>query len=92
MVFTLAMLCSTFPSVSVVALTATASKADVMAIKESLNLRSPLEVLGNPNRPNIFYEKVFHKGEDTNVFNELLQPIAFVLNKGMVNNPLITFP
>lgn len=33
------MLCATFRSVPVVALTATASKSDVAAIKESLNLK-----------------------------------------------------
>ena len=55
----LAMLCATFPTVPVVALTATASKRDVTAIKESLNLKNPLEVIENPNCPNIFYKKVF---------------------------------
>ena len=48
-----------------------ASKADVKAIKESLNLESPLEVLGNPNRPNIFYEKIFRKAR-LDIFDELL--------------------
>ncbi|CAB4040622.1 Hypothetical predicted protein, partial [Paramuricea clavata] len=37
----LAMLYATFPTVPVVALTATASKADVILIKESLNLKKP---------------------------------------------------
>ena len=58
----LSMLCSIFPNVPVVALTATASKNNIDSIKESLKLRNPLEVIGNPNRPNIHYEKVFHKG------------------------------
>jgi len=48
----LATLCATFPSVPVVALTATASKNDVAAIKESLNLKIPLEIIANPNRQN----------------------------------------
>lgn len=55
----LTMLCATFPSVPVVALTATASKNDVAAIKESLNLKIPLEIIANPNRQNIYYEKIF---------------------------------
>lgn len=84
----LAMLCSTFPSVPVIALTATASKSDVIAIKESLNLKSPLKIIGNPNRPNIFYEKVFRKGEDIDFYDELLQPIACGLKKSTVEYPL----
>lgn len=52
----------------VVALTATASRKDVKAIKESLNLRNPLEVIGDPNRPNTFYEKVFRKDDDIDFF------------------------
>lgn len=62
------MLCATFPNVPVVALTATASKKDVKAIKESLNLKNPLEVIGNPNRANIFYKKVVQKGDDVDFF------------------------
>ena len=40
----LSMLCATFPSTPVLALTATASKKDISAIKESLNLKSPLQM------------------------------------------------
>ena len=66
----LSMLCATFPQVPVVALTATASKADIKEIKDSLNMKNPLEVIGNPNRRNIFYEKVFRKGDDIDFFQE----------------------
>ena len=62
------MLCATFPAVPVVALTATASKKDVINIKRSLNMRNPVEVIASPNRPNVFYEKVFRKGEDIEFF------------------------
>ncbi|XP_044167046.1 ATP-dependent DNA helicase RecQ-like [Acropora millepora] len=72
----LSMLCATFPQVPVVALTATASKADIKEIKDSLNMKNPLEVIGNPNRANIFYEKVFRKGNDIDFFQELLRPIS----------------
>ena len=41
-----------------VALTGTASKRDVIEIKVSLNLKNPLEVVGNPNRPKIFFKKM----------------------------------
>ena len=39
------MLCATFPASPVFALTATASKTDIVAIKESLNLRNPVEII-----------------------------------------------
>ncbi|KAK2546801.1 putative ATP-dependent DNA helicase Q1, partial [Acropora cervicornis] len=84
----LSMLCAIFPNVPVVALTATASKTDISSIKESLNLRKPLEVIGNPNRPNIHYKKVFRKGEDIEFFEELLQPIACDLKAKTVNYPI----
>ena len=51
------MLCASFLGVPVVALTATASKKDILAINDSLNLKNPLKVMANPNRPNIFLKK-----------------------------------
>lgn len=81
------MLCATFPNVPVVALTATASKKDVKAIKASLNLKNPLEVIGNPNRANIFYEKCFRKGDDVDFFENILEPIAHDLKEKKVNYP-----
>ena len=81
------MLCATFPNVPVVALTATASKKDIEVIKQSLNLKNPLEVIGNPNRPNIFYRKVFRKGIDVEFFEKLLEPIALDLKGKKVNYP-----
>lgn len=84
----LAMLCATFPTVPVVALTATASKKDICAISQSLNLKNPLEVIGNPNRPNIFYRKVFRKGDDIDFFEDMLKPIADDLKEQKVNYPI----
>lgn len=81
----LAMLCETFPNVPVVALTATASKKDIKVIKQSLNLNNPLEVIGNPNHPNIFYRKVFRKGDDMEFFEKLLEPRACDLKEKKVN-------
>ena len=72
----------------VVALTATASREDVKAIKESLNLKNPLEVIGDPNRPNIFYEKVFRKDEDVDSFEKLLMPMACELKQQRLSYPL----
>lgn len=77
----LSMLCATFPQVPVVALTATVSKADVKEIKDSLNMKNPLEVIGDPNRANIFYEKVFRKGNDIDFFQGLLRPMASELKE-----------
>ena len=82
------MLCATFPTVPVVALTATASKRDVTEIKVSLNLKNPLEIVGNPNRPNIFYKKVFRRGDDVDFFYELLNPIAIGLKEKKVDYPI----
>ena len=71
-----------------VALTATASKVDVSGIKESLNLKKPLEVIGNPNRPNIFYKRVFRKGDDVD-FTDLCQwPMACELKEKKVDYPI----
>ena len=82
------MLCATFPTVPVVALTATASKRDVTEMKVSLNLKNPLEIVGNPNRPNIFYKKVFRRGDDVDFFYELLNPIAIGLKEKKVDYPI----
>jgi len=81
------MLCATFPTVPVVALTATANEKDVSSIMQSLNLKNPLEVIGNPNRPNIFYKKVFRKGDDVDFFEKLLELMAHELKDKKVNYP-----
>ena len=51
-------------------------------------LKSPLKIIGNPNRPNFFYEKVFRKGEDIDFHDELLQSIACGFKKSTVEYPL----
>ncbi len=55
----LSVLCATFPKVPVVAMTATASKSDRETIKNLLGLKQCNEVVGNPDRTNITYEKHF---------------------------------
>ena len=82
------MLCATFPGVPVVALTATAGKEDILAIKASLNLKNPLEIVGNPNRPNIMYNKIFRKGDDVDFYEELLKPMTNNLKQSTVAYPL----
>ena len=82
------MLCAAFPSSPVISLTATASKADIVAIKESLNLRNPVEITANPDRPNIYNEKIFRKGKDFEFFVELLHNMATELKKSKLDYPL----
>ena len=72
----LGMLCALFPSVPVLALTATASKKDREVIKDTLHMRNPLEVVESLNRPNIFYEKSFRSSPDIESYEEILTPIA----------------
>lgn len=75
----LGMLCALFPSVPVLALSATASKKDREAIKDTLHMRNPVEVVASLNRPNIFYEKVFRNSLDIESYEEILTPIAINL-------------
>ena len=84
----LGMLCALFPDVPVLALTATASKRDRAIIRNTLHLKDPLEVLVSPNRPNIYYKKLFRVGPDLESYESILQPIAEGLQKETVNYPL----
>lgn len=45
-------------------------------------------MIANPNRQNIYYEKVFRQGEDVDFFDGLLKPIANQLKEDTVNYPL----
>ena len=67
---------------------------DVRAIKDFLNMTNSLEVIGDPNRTNIFYAKVFHKGNDLGFSQELRKPMASELKEIKLNYPLkiVTFP
>ena len=82
------MLCATLPGVPVVALTATACKEDIMAIKESLNLKNLLEIIGNPNRPKITHKKLFRKGDDVDFYEELLKPMTKDFKQCKIAYPL----
>jgi superfamily II DNA helicase RecQ len=59
----LGMPCATFPNVPVIAMTATANKLGREHIKESLALQNCFDLIGNPDRTNIYYEKVFRLGQ-----------------------------
>lgn len=90
----LAVLCATFSSVPVVAMTATASKNDREFIKKSLGLKACAEIVGNPDRTNIMYTKHFRGEPDADSLVRILSPIAQDLLKEQTNYPLtiIYFP
>ena len=70
------MLCATFPDVPVIAMTATATKGDREDIKKSLDMKECCEIVGNPDRQNITYEKHFRVGSDVDLFMSILTPMA----------------
>ena len=57
-------------------MTATASRADMNGITDSLGLKNCKYIIGNPDRKNIFYEKVFRHGQDLDAIESILIPIA----------------
>ena len=72
----LGVLCALFPDIPVLSMTATASRADMKFIQESLGLKNCKVVVGNPDRANICYEKVFRQGDDAESIQTILMPIA----------------
>ncbi|XP_028418840.1 mediator of RNA polymerase II transcription subunit 34-like [Dendronephthya gigantea] len=72
----LGVLCALFPDVPCLAMTATASRADINAIIDSLGLKNCKLVIGNPDRKNIFYSKGFRHGQDLDAIQCILMPIA----------------
>ena len=82
------MLCALFSHAPVLALTATASKKDRAIIKKTLHLKNPIEVLVSPNRPNIYYKKVFRVGPDLECYERILLSIAEGVQRETVNYPL----
>ena len=69
-------------------MTATANKSDKEDIKKSLGLKNCFEVVGNPHRRNIKYEKHFRAGPDIDSLTDILTPIAQDLLKEQVDYPL----
>ena len=71
----LGMLCAAFPDVPVLALTATANKADIKNIEYSLGMKTMkncVKVVANTDRPNIYYKKYFREGKDVDAIEKLL--------------------
>ena len=57
-------------------MTATATRADMNRITDSLGLKNCKYIIGNPDRKNIFYQKVFRHGQDFDAIQSILMPIA----------------
>lgn len=77
-----------FPNAPLAALTATATRSDREKIKSTLCLRKPTLIIGNLDRQNIFYAKVFREGNDSEAYIKILQPIAEDLLKHGTDHPL----
>ena len=84
----LSVLCATFSNVPVLAMTATANKSDREDIKKSLGLKNCYEIVGNPDRRNVMYEKHFRAGADMDSLMDILSPIAQGLLEEQIDYPL----
>ena len=82
------MLCALFSDVPVLAMTATASRADMKSIQDSLGLKNCYLVVGNPDGRNITYQKLFRHGQDVDAVQSILMPIAKGLLQQKTNYPL----
>jgi hypothetical protein len=82
------MLCASYSNAPVLTLTATANKMDRKYVKESLGLKNCAELVANPDRRNIFYEKCFRKGQDIDSIENICRPIANDLMNMTINYPL----
>lgn len=69
-------------------MTATAGLSDVIKIEESLGMKNCKHIIGNPNRPNIYYDKVFRHGKDIDSIQAILKPIAEELLVTKTDYPL----
>ena len=83
----LGMFSAFFPNAPMIALTATANLMIRVQIKHSLNMKSSVEIIGNPDRRNIFYSKELRDGEELVSYEMILKPIAMKLIKLKVNYP-----
>ena len=66
----------------------TANKQDRKHIKDSLCLLDCFELVANPDRKNIFFEKIFRGGQDIDAFEDICKPIALDLLEMRVAYPL----
>ncbi|KAJ7384056.1 hypothetical protein OS493_024070 [Desmophyllum pertusum] len=86
----LAVLGSLFPDVPIVGLTATASRRTQNVITEVLGLKTPVKIIGNVDRPNIFIGK-YRRGPSRlgiKSFDSVLRPIAEQLKVELTKFPI----
>ena len=84
----MSVLCAIFSSVPVLAMTATANKNNRESIKKSLGQEKCAEVVSNPDRTNITYEKHFRGEPDADSLLKIFSPIAEDLLRKQTNYPL----
>ena len=70
------------------ALIATANFMDRVDIEQSLHMSKPVEIIGNPDRRNIFYSKILRGSDELLSYEAILGPIADQLLEDKVNYPL----
>ena len=70
------------------ALIATANFMDRVDIEQSLHMSKPVEIIGNPDRRNIFYSKILRGSDELWFYEAILRPIADQLLEDKVNYPL----
>ena len=86
----LTVLGSLFPDVPLIALTATAPKRTQNIITSVLNMKTPLVIIGNVDRPNIFFAK-YQRGPSRlgfASFESILRPIAEKLKVEQTEYPV----
>ena len=77
-----------FPNAVMNALIATANFMDRVDIEQSLHMSKPVEIIGNPDRRNIFYSKILRGSDELLSYEAILRPIADQLLEDKVNYPL----
>ena len=85
----LSVLTALFPKAPVAALTATATKKDREVIVSTLCMKDAKQIIGNFDKVNIYYEKIFREGSnDTQACVDILKRIAEGLLKQRTEYPL----
>lgn len=81
-------LASIFPKVPWLALTATATVKVRAEIIESLGMFSPVEIIANPDRPNIYFSSSTRPDRGDEKLNEILRPLVDGLKRERLQFPL----
>ena len=87
----LATIGSILPQVPLLGLTATATKKTRTDIIECLGMFNPVEILGNPDRPNISFSSSSRPDRGADKLNEILVPLLESLKKERTNFLLLLF-